>query len=66
MTLTFGVALVLLAITAFYRSLPRRGKMARFVGTEWEGYAVVGLIGILGIGVIMVIAGTIELVKTGA
>jgi hypothetical protein len=65
MTLTFGVVLVLLAVTAFYRSLPRGGKMARFVGTEWEGYAVVGMIGFLGIGMIMVILGTVELV-TGA
>jgi hypothetical protein len=40
--------LVLLAVAAFVYSPPRQGKIARFVGTEWQGYAVVLMIGVLG------------------
>ena len=40
-----GLLLVLLSGAAFVYSLPREGKTARFVGTEWEGYAVVLMIG---------------------
>ena len=58
-----GLVLTAVAATAFYFSLPRDGKVARFVGTEWEGYAVVAMIGVLGIGVIMTIVGTTSLLK---
>jgi hypothetical protein len=38
-------------------SLPRKGKTLWFVGTEWEGYVAVALVGGLGIGMLLVIAG---------
>ncbi len=61
MTLIFGLVLVVLATAAFIYSLPRGGRPARFVGTEWEGYVVVGLIGAIGIGLIMTLSGAIRL-----
>lgn len=57
MTLISGLALMLVTITAFYFSLPREGKTAWFVGTEWEGYVVVLMISGLGMGVMLVVAG---------
>ena len=48
MELIAGIVLVLLSLGAFVYSLPRHGKTARFVGTEWEGYVVVMMIGVLG------------------
>ena len=44
-------------------SLPRHGKTARFVGTEWEGYVVVMMIGFLGIGVVLVFHSATALLK---
>lgn len=61
MTLIFGLVLIALAAGAFVYSLPRGGRTARFVGTKWEGYAVVVLIGAVGIGIIMAITGAIQL-----
>ena len=63
LALVAGLALIVFAATVFYLSLPRDGRVARFVGTEWEGYAVVGMIGLMGIGVIATIVGTISLFK---
>ena len=57
MTLVSGLALMLVAIVVFYYSLPRKGKTAWFVGTEWEGYVVVAIIGALGVGLLLVIGG---------
>jgi hypothetical protein len=55
--------LMALAVTAFLYSLPRGGKTATFVGTEWEGYAVTTMIGGLGIGFMLVLVGATALVK---
>ena len=63
MTLLAGLVLVVAAVAAFVSSMPRGGKTARFVGTEWEGYAVVIMIGVVGIGAIMAIAGATALIK---
>lgn len=57
MLLISGIALTVLSVAVFLFSLPRGGKTARFVGTEWEGYAVTMMIAALGIGVLMSIAG---------
>jgi hypothetical protein len=57
LTLVSGIVLVALAGGAFVYSLPRRGKSAWFVGSELEGYAVVAMIGGLGMGLILVMAG---------
>ena len=58
-----GLVLTVAAAAVFYFSLPRGGKTARFVGTEWEGYVVVAMIGVLGIGVIMTIVGATSMLK---
>jgi hypothetical protein len=57
MNLIFGVALTLGGIAAFFYSLPRKGKTAWFVGTEWEGYVVVAMISAVGVGLMLMIAG---------
>jgi hypothetical protein len=61
MTLIIGLVLVLLAATVFFYSLPRGDRVARFVGTEWEGYAVVMMVALLAVGVVMTISGVVEL-----
>lgn len=58
-----GLVMTVAAAAVFYFSLPRGGKTARFVGTEWEGYVVVAMIGVLGIGVIMTIVGASSMLK---
>ena len=63
MTLFFGVALIALALAAFIYSLPRGGRTAPYVGTEWEGYVVAGLIGTLGIGFLLSLVGLTGLAK---
>jgi hypothetical protein len=56
MTLISGLALMLVAIAAFYYSLPRKGKAAWFVGTQWEGYVVVVMIAALGVGLMLALS----------
>ena len=60
MTLILGIALVLAAVAAFVFSLPRGGKTARFVGSEWEGYIVVLLICAFGLGSMLVLSQLIK------
>jgi len=56
-----GLALVAISVGAFWASLPRNDKTAKFVGTEWEGYIVAGFVGLLGIGAVMAISGLVQL-----
>ena len=63
MTLLFGLALLALAAGAFVYSLPRGGRTVPYVGTEWEGYVVAGLIGMLGIGLLLSLVGLAGLSK---
>ena len=63
MELIAGILLAVLSLGAFVCSLPRHGKTARFVGTEWEGYVVVMMIGFLGIGVVLVFHSATALLK---
>jgi hypothetical protein len=63
MVLISGILLMVLAAVAFVYSLPRGGKTAWFVGAEWEGYVVVSMIGSLGVGAMLVFAGTAQLLK---
>jgi hypothetical protein len=62
MVLILGIALMALALVAFVFSLPRRGKTARFVGTHWEGYAVVAMLCTFGVGLMFVLSGAADLV----
>ena len=63
MFLATGIVMAALALSAFVYSLPRGGKVAPFVGTQWEGYAVVLIIGFFAVGLILSLLGTIELLK---
>ena len=56
MTIIFGIVLMVVAALAFVNSLPRAGKLARFVGTPWEPYAVVMMIVTFGAGAILMIS----------
>jgi hypothetical protein len=57
MTLLVGLVLTLAALAAFAYSMPRGGKTAKFVGSKWEGYIVVGMICVFGLGLMMMING---------
>ena len=57
MTIIIGLACAVMAVTAFIYSLPRGGKHAFFVGTEWEAYAVVAMISLLAVGLVMTVVG---------
>ena len=61
MKLISGLFLVAVTISVFWFFLPRKGKTAKFVGTEWEGYIVAAMIGILGIGAVLVVGGLAQL-----
>jgi ABC-type proline/glycine betaine transport system substrate-binding protein len=63
LALIAGLALMALAVASFLYSLPRGGKTARFVGTEWEGYAVTTMIGSVGIGLMLCLVGVAALVR---
>ncbi|HET7680069.1 MAG TPA: hypothetical protein VFK79_08055 [Xanthobacteraceae bacterium] len=63
MTIIIGVAFVVLGAAAFIYSLPRGGRVARFVGTNWEGYAVVMMISLLAVGLVMIISGIAEVAQ---
>ena len=66
MTLIVGVVLFLGSLAVFAFSLPRHGKTAKFVGTEWEGYAVVAMLCTFGLGLLFVISGVTELLKVAS
>jgi hypothetical protein len=61
MTLLAGILLIAISVVMFFRSLPRDGKVARFVGTAWEPYVVVIIILTFGVGLLWATAGVIEL-----
>ena len=51
-----GVALMVLAVVVLAFSLPRAGRTAKFVGTHWEPYVVVGLLCAFGAGLMLVVS----------
>ena len=61
MNIILGLALTAISLGAFWASLPRNGKTAKFVGTEWEGYIVAGFIGVLGVGGVLLVSGLTQL-----
>ena len=63
MNLLVGVVLLAASLAAFSYSLPRGGKTAKFVGSQWEGFIVVGMICVIGFGLMLAITGAIELIK---
>jgi hypothetical protein len=52
-----GVVLTVITLVAFIYSLPRKGKHAWFVGSEWEGYVVVLMVSGFGLGTVLIILG---------
>jgi hypothetical protein len=56
-----GIVLMVLTAAIFFYSLPRNGKTAWFVGTEFEGYAVVLMVGGFGLGAVFILLGITEL-----
>ena len=63
MTLFVGIALTVAALATFVYSLPRGGKTARFVGSQWEGYVVVAVLCVFGLGLMLAINGAAGLLK---
>jgi len=63
MSLIFGGVLFVAALAAFFFSLPRGGKSAWFVGSQWEGYVVVFMLGVFGLGVMLLINGAAQMAK---
>jgi len=66
MTLIVGAVLFVVALAAFIFSLPRGGKTAWFVGSEWEGYVVVFMLGVFGLGVMLLINGATQFAKVAS
>jgi hypothetical protein len=63
MNLLVGVVLLAASLAVFSYSLPRGGKTAKFVGSQWEGYIVVGLLCIFALGLTLAITGSIAFIK---
>jgi hypothetical protein len=59
MLLVSGTVLIGLAVALFVYSLPRNGRPARFVGSAWEPYIVILIVGGLGLGMLIAIKGAI-------
>ena len=60
MTLIIGIIALVVFGTALYYSMPRGGKTARFVGSEWEGYIVVAMISGIATGAILTVSSLIN------
>jgi hypothetical protein len=56
-----GLVLTAITLLGFVYSLPRKGKHAWFVGSEWEGYVVVLMVGGFGLGAVLIILGVGDL-----
>jgi hypothetical protein len=63
MIFILGAVCLAASIAAFVYSAPRGGKVAAFVGTEWEAYVVVFMVVGLCFGIIMTITGIVDLAK---
>jgi hypothetical protein len=59
MLLISGIVLIGLAVALFLYSLPRNGRPARFVGSAWEPYIVILIVGGLGLGLLIAVKGVI-------
>jgi hypothetical protein len=57
MLLVSGIVLIGLAVALFVYSLPRDGKPAKFVGSAWEPYIVILIIGGLALGMLIALTG---------
>jgi hypothetical protein len=63
MTMLVGAVILAASLAIYVYSLPRGGRTARFVGSPLEGYIVVGLVCLLGLGLLLTITGSVELLR---
>ena len=54
-----GIVITIVAAVAVVRSLPRAGRTAWYVGSRWEGYIAVTILGAFGLGIVLTISGLI-------
>ena len=54
-----GIVITIVAAVAIVWSLPRAGRTAWYVGSAWEGYVVVAMVGAFGIGIAMTVGGLV-------
>jgi hypothetical protein len=59
MTAIVGVVVALLSGAAFWYFLPRGGRTASFVGSEWESYIVVIVVVSFVIGLMLIVSGLV-------
>jgi hypothetical protein len=56
-----GVVVFVLTAIVFWYSLPRDGKLHRFVDTEWEPYVGVAFCSAVALGFTMILSGVLNL-----
>lgn len=61
--LLVGVVLLAASLAVFMYSMPRHGKTAKFVGGPLEGYIVVGLVCLFGLGLLVAVTGIVDAIK---
>jgi hypothetical protein len=59
-----GVIVFVLTAIVFWYSLPRDGKLHRFVDTEWEPYVGVAFCSAVALGLTMMLSGVLNLLGT--
>jgi len=59
MQLVIGIIITIVAAMAFVWSLPREGKTVWYVGSQWEGYAVVVVLMTFALGMVLTIRGLV-------
>ena len=58
-SITTGIAVLAVTSLVFWRSLPRDGKLHRFVGTELESYVAVAIVTGLALSFCLILSGII-------
>jgi hypothetical protein len=60
LTFLLGATVMVVTVLVFWKSLPRGGKMHRFVGTEWEPYIGVAFCSAFALSFTMMLSGLID------
>jgi hypothetical protein len=63
MILISGIVLIVLSCGLLFYSLPRGGRVARFVGTQWEPYVTILIICLFGLGALLAVAGVTDVLE---
>ena len=61
MNALIGLAIFVVTLFLFWRTLPKNGKPHRLVGTEWEPYFVILFVGGAALGIGLVAVWTVDL-----